>query len=682
MAPRVLVVEDDPARQAALLAALGAAGYATVAAASAREGYARARAGHADGLVVDHTLPDAPGLKLCARLRQDGLGSPLVLTGAPADAGLEARARAQLALAGWLPAAADPAEVARALAAALPVGPAPAWQTGAFTALGLARVLLEAWAAGVTGVLHVGRKEERRGIELLAGDPVGLLPAAPLALVESLAAEGRVMPDEVEAFQRRPEPSLLVKMGVLEAGELADLARERLEEGLAALLAWEGGRYAFKSGPVVLSAVPPRLDLPRWLFGFLRGGRPAGSGDSFVDRSAAQVIAPTALFFEALPFLDPGPFDAPVLAALESTPVGLPIDGLLTLAQDGSSADASHERAGCLDTLHVLGLVAVVDAPRAEPLLPPYPRRALAPRLTPQGLESVVDDSFVDLSSELAGEVAGALAGLAAVAYQPTDRPGAVPTAPRMPAGGGKELAEREAALRAEFEALATQNYYEVFGLTQSTYRYDAVKEAYFAKLKRFSPDDFVQHGSNGDIVSMAEEATAKLATAYNTLSNVVAKENYDRLLGERGVQATGDKEEDSLQAEVQLQSGEAFLAQGDFEAAERALTSALSLLPSPEAQVHLAWAIFKNPRNAGSKSAVERAKGLLAKALAAKPLADAFAYRGVIYLTEGKPGLAEVEFQKAMRLAPRHRLATRELAALEERKAEQEKGFFRRLFD
>lgn len=675
MAPRVLVVEDDPARQAALLAALAAAGYATLGAASAREAYARVKAGQADGLVVDHTLLDAPGLKLCARLRQDGIDLPLVLTAAPRDRTLESRARAQLGLAGWFPAAADPAEVAKALAAALPVGPAPSWQSGTFGAFGLAAVLLEIWAAGATGVLHVGRGEERRGVQFLAGDPVGLLPAAPLALVEALAADGRVTPEEVEAYQRRPEPSLLVKMGVLDPEELADLARERLEQGLAALLAWEEGRYAFRSGPVVPATVPPRLDLPRWLYAWVRGARPPGSGESFADRSADRVIAPTALFFDALPFLDAGPFDVPVLAALEGTPAGIPIDGLLALPQDDSGQDASHERAACLDALHVLGLVAVLDAPRAEPLLPPYPRRAVAPRFAPQTLESVVDDSFVDLSSELAGEVAGALAGLAAAP--------AAGAAPGSPGGHAPapDLAEREAELRAEHAALASKNYYEVFGLTQSTYRYDAVKEAYFSKLKRFSPDYFVQHGASGEVVSMAEEVTAKLATAYNTLSNVVAKENYDRLLGERGVQATGDKEEDSLQAEVQRQSGEAFLAQGDYEAAERALTSALTLMPTPEAQAHLAWAIFKNPRNAGSRSAVDRAKALLAKSLAAKPTADAFAYRGVIYVTEGKPGLAEVEFQKALRLAPRHRLALRELAALEAQRAQEEKGFFRRLF-
>jgi Tfp pilus assembly protein PilF len=180
----------------------------------------------------------------------------------------------------------------------------------------------------------------------------------------------------------------------------------------------------------------------------------------------------------------------------------------------------------------------------------------------------------------------------------------------------------------------------------------------------------------------MAEDVTAKLATAYNTLSNVVAKENYDRLLSEkRGTQATGNREEDALQAEVQLQSGEVFLMQGDFESAERALNTAITLRATAEGLAHLAWAVFRNPRNAGSRNALERAKGLLGKSLAAKATADAFAYRGVIFVTEGKPGLAEVEFQKALRLVPRHRLASRELAALEEKRAQEEKGFFRRLF-
>ncbi len=672
MGPRVLVVEDDPARRAATLAALAGQGYTTLAAASAREAYARARAGQADGLVVDHTLPDAPGLKLCARLRQDGLGLPLVLTAAPADTALEAKARGQLGLAGWLPAAAEPGEAVKALAAVLPVPPPADWEAGTLAPFTLARVLLAAWAAGATGTLQVGRGDQRRGIKLLAGDPVALLPAAPHALVESLTADNRIAPEEAAAFARRPEPSLLVKMGVLDSAELAELGQALLEQGLMTLLAWDSGRYALKAGPVSLTSLPPRLDLPRWLFAWARGVRPPGSGDGFVDRVTGRIVAPTGSFFEALPFLDPGPFDAPVLAALEEWATGAPIDALLHGAGAGESEarDASHERAACLDALHCLGLVELLDAARPAPPLPAYPRRAMGPRLVPAQLESVVDDSFVDLSAELAGEVAGALAGLAAAPAAATPKPLA-----------DGERAEREAALEVEHKALAKKNYYELFGLTAATYRYEAVKEAYFAKLKRFTPDFFVQHGSDGAAVSMAEDVVARLATAYNTLSSVVAKENYDRLLSERGVKPTGDKEEDALQAQVQLQSGEAFLARGDFEAAERALAAALALEPAPETQAHLAWAIFKNPKNQWNRGALERARGLLTKSLSGKPTADAFAYRGSMFLAEGKAGLAEIEFQKALRLSPRHRLASRELAAVEEKRAREEKGFFRRLF-
>jgi CheY-like chemotaxis protein/tetratricopeptide (TPR) repeat protein len=673
MAPRVLVVEDDSARRVATLTALAGQGYTTLAAASAREAYARVRAGQADGLVVDHTLPDAPGLKLCARLRQDGVGLPLVLTAAPADTRLEAKARVQLGLAGWLPATAEPGEVVKALAAVLPVPPPAVWERGTLAPFALARVFLAAWADGATGTLHLGRGDERRGIELLAGGPVALLPAAPQALVESLTADSRIAPEEAEAFARRPEPSLLVKMGILDPAELVELEQALLEQGLVTLLAWNSGRYVFKAGPVALTSLPPRLDLPRWLFAWMRGVRPAGSGDSFVDRVADRIVAPTASFFEALPFLDPGPFDAPVLAAVEAAGVGAPLDALLRdVASEAGGQDSSYERAGCLDALHGLGLVEVLDAPRPEPLLPAYPRRAMGPRLVPAQLESVVDDSFVDLSSELAGEVAGVLASLAA-------SPAVAAAAPKPIADG--ERAEREAALKAEHTALAEKNYYEVFGLTPATYRYEAVKEAYFAKLKRFTPDFFVQHGSDGAVVLVAENMVARLATAYNTLSNVVAKENYDRLVNERGVKPTGDKEEDALQAQVQLQSGEAFLARGDFEAAERALTTALALEPTPEVQAHLAWAIFKNPRNRSNRNAIERARGLLTKSLSLKPTADAFAYRGSMFLAEGKAGLAELQFQKALRLSPRHRVASRELVALVEKRAREEKGFFRRLF-
>ncbi|HWP35261.1 MAG TPA: tetratricopeptide repeat protein, partial [Thermodesulfobacteriota bacterium] len=332
------------------------------------------------------------------------------------------------------------------------------------------------------------------------------------------------------------------------------------------------------------------------------------------------------------------------------------------------------EATGCLDTLESLGLVELLDEPRAAAPLPAYPRRPVGLRFVPPPPGSGVEKDFVDLAGELAEEVGGELAGLADAAGRAAARPAAAGV-------DAAERAEREAALRAEHEGLARKTYYELFGLTPATYRYEALKEAYFAKLERFSPDYFAQSGSPGAVVAMAEEVVAKLANAYMTLSNVVSKENYDRLLAERAVAGTGNKEEDALQAEVQYQSGLAFLEQKDFEAAERALTMALNLEARPEGYAHLAWAVFNNPRNPRGRSTLERAKSLLTRSLSLGPTADAYAYRGAILLAEGKPGLAEADFQKALRLAPTHRLARRELAALEARRAEAERGFFRRLF-
>jgi DNA-binding response OmpR family regulator len=87
-AKRVLLVDDDAMLRGSLAEQLGAEGdYAPVEAGSVAEGREKARDGLYEFMILDVSLPDGDGRKLCRTLRDDGITCPIVLlTAADSDA--------------------------------------------------------------------------------------------------------------------------------------------------------------------------------------------------------------------------------------------------------------------------------------------------------------------------------------------------------------------------------------------------------------------------------------------------------------------------------------------------------------------------------------------------------------------------------------------------------------------
>ncbi len=78
MARTILVVDDEPTLREALVEALEAEGYRTIAAADGREALAQFRAEKPDLVLLDLMLPELSGVEVCRIIRQES-GVPIVM---------------------------------------------------------------------------------------------------------------------------------------------------------------------------------------------------------------------------------------------------------------------------------------------------------------------------------------------------------------------------------------------------------------------------------------------------------------------------------------------------------------------------------------------------------------------------------------------------------------------------
>jgi two-component system OmpR family response regulator len=81
---RILVVEDEPRLARALKAGLEDHGFTVAVAPDGDEGLMLARQDDYDAIVLDILLPKLNGYQICARLRQDGNWTPILMLSAKA----------------------------------------------------------------------------------------------------------------------------------------------------------------------------------------------------------------------------------------------------------------------------------------------------------------------------------------------------------------------------------------------------------------------------------------------------------------------------------------------------------------------------------------------------------------------------------------------------------------------
>lgn len=516
-----------------------------------------------------------------------------------------------------------------------------------------AEILTAAFLDRFSGRLQLSTPQHEFTIDLIGGRPVVLSTGITQADFGSwLQSRGLLSGEEYAWYRHAAEGRhiALVELGCLTYPDL-----------LQAKLAWLSAELVagFTLPPLEVSRQPwpipdhlqvVAVNVPRILYEGFHHHPPAG--DELLQRYADQHVGLTDNYYRFANFLRLQEEEKQLLARL---------DGRQTLRSALAGLDIGR---ALLRTLNQLKMVRFAEQPLSAADPGEMPLRTLFNALDPESGSAASEErleSFGDMLAEEEGEDFV----MPAPAASPTNSDAV-----------GSSLGDEVRRTHAELKG---KDYYQVFGLRTGEFSFDLLKQRYFALTRKFGPEALMQLG--GEEAGMVEEILSTVTTAYNTLSDVVKKENYDQMLGSDKV-GLGEKGDDQFQAQVQFQSGKTFLEMEEWDDAERAIQDACNIDTNNGIYLaNLAWAIYKNPKNEQSRAMRDKARQTLARALTLERTAEAFAFKGWMHLDAGQDSLAEAEFGKAMKLDPRQKLARQGLRLIQEKREQEKKGLFKRMF-
>jgi tetratricopeptide (TPR) repeat protein len=489
-------------------------------------------------------------------------------------------------------------------------------------------------------------------ILFLAGEPLTFLARGKDDFASWLAGRGKIGLDDLRKFVESGEGRLfLTQSGILTYEELVEESRIFLGRLLIEALDADISADFREEMPAPEMPLVP-LALPRLLYEAVKSGFTRYNAEEFLNLNNGRYPARTPLFYRYANLITMRPDDINLLGLVNGQrQVGEIIAG-----------PSRHGAAVFLRYLLALGMIGFHDAPAAE-ATPDFFQKALFNRPfdeAPLDEGTIID--FEDVVEEVSETVELAVGDVG------------------MAAPLTSVEIDFEQTVQRDNAFIKNKNYYELFGLTPSSFSFEALKEAYFAKTRQYSPERFME--LSGSTMAIAQDVLAHFANAYGTLSSVVAKERYDEMLNADKVVGLTGQQDDRLQAQIQFQSGQVFLEMGEYENAEKAFQDAYTLeSEDPLHCAYLGWTIYKNPANKNSRAAQEKARTLLGKSVQFEKNAEAYAFRGWMLLDEGRDGLAEGEFQKALRINAREPNARKGLQQINEKREAEKKGLFRKIF-
>lgn len=642
---RVLLAEDNEPLVHLLTKFLTAKGLEVISAPTGLAALRHLATTPVDLVLLDLRLPERSGLEVLQRLRRSPRGANLpviIMTGIyKGDTYIEACRR--LGVKHYL----EKPFTKEAFTAALDD---TLTEIRTKTSQSFLEILLGIYSKRRSGVLTI---QSTFPVTFIKGEPVSFQSRGYADFFAYLAGKGKLTAEEQQRLVAlRVERSHLTQAGYLTYDELITESARYLALRLSEALS--------KNPPVIFQDqlgdeehpfVP--LSIPRLLYEMTLEAAPRFNSASFIERFGTRYVSRSPLFYRRINLISLREEDITILEL---------IDGHKTVRTLLQAISQPNPAAAFLHYLLIFGMINLFEAPATEPKAD-FPIKTMFNRPIAPEPRASSDNTigFSDLVEEMADAVT-------------LDADGA------MDSPLSASEIDFEQTVQREYAQLQRKNYYEIFGLTRQGFQFAALKEAYFSKTKLFPPEKFME--LSGSTQDLAEEILSIYANAYNTLSNVVAKERYDEMLNENKVAGLDGRQDDKLQARIQFQSGSVFLENREFENAERALQEAYTMDPeNPLHCAYLAWAIYKNPANRQSKAAHDRAISLLTKSLSLEKTAMAHTFRGKMLQDEGRDGLAEGEFLKALQLTPSDVEARKGLRQLAEKREAEKKGIFRRIF-
>jgi len=639
MGSRILLVEDSERLAAMLQLFLESHGHQVVPAADGNGALAALMGGGFDLVVLDLKLPGMSGVEVLQKMRRNAAWSGLpvvIMTGVYRGASY-AQAAEKLGVKAYLEKPFTREQFLQAVSYSMEQATPPRE---------LADLLVELYTCRASGTLELSPGTR---VSLLLGEPVSFSSDA---FIPFLLSTGHLAPADLQVSPPHGSGRLLLtEAGLLSYDELLDQSRLFLSRRLGeALEAGRAARFSPEHREIELPLSP--VSLPRLLHQASRAGASRSAVSGFLARCGTLYPAKTRQYFRQANLLSMGRDEIELLEQLAPG---------RTVGETCAACGEPGGGASFLSFLVRMGMVALHPAPVPDEAAD-FPQRRLFNRpIEEPGEADTGIMSFEDLVDEVSDSVELVVGeeGMAA------------------PLSPGEIDFEQE--VQRDYAAIQDKNYYEIFSLTQGGFNFAALKEAYFSKTRQYSAEKFME--LSGATLSRAQDVLSHYANAYNTLSSVVSKERYDEMLDANSI-GVGGRRDDELQARIQFQSGKVFLEMGDFASAERALQDAYTLDPQDARTcAFLAWSIYKNPSNAGSRASLDKCRMLLSKSLQMGRCAEAFSFRGWMLLDEGRDGLAEGEFLKAIKFNGRERLALAGVRLITERREAEKKGLFKRIF-
>lgn len=647
MSARILLAEDNEKLAGLLARFIESKGFEAVVAPTGAQAVKQLAGGAFDLLLLDLGLPEITGIEILQKMRKSArfANLPVVIMTGIYKGGNHAQAAARLGVKHYLekPFSRESFEAAviDALGISRPQPEPPA----------LLSSLIAIYNNKSSGLLNIG---DLSPIAFVSGEPASFTARGKADFAEFLLAKGKISRADLQAFVDSNSGRLFfTAAGLLSFDDLQSEAQLYLEKLLADNLSRSAG-ISFSKGDVVCEPPLLSVSLPRLLYGLLRQSPEQFHSADLTARKAGLYPARTAVFYRRANLITMRAADISLLEA---------INGRRTIAELIDKSGGSDDPQAFINFLRLLGMLILREEPGPE-AQPDFPLKTLFNRPLEENspMEEMTID-FDDIVEEVAEEVVMAVGGDGMAA-------------PLSSAEIGLEQ-----TVQREYAQLKDKDYYAAFGMTPAKFSFNRLKEAYFAKVKEYSPERFME--LSGPTSAMAQEILSTYADAYNTLSNVVTKERYDEMLNDNKTMGIDGREDGQLHARIQFQSGKVFLDMGEYENAEKALQEAYILEPDNSGHTaFLAWAIYNNSANSKSKTALERVRNLLTKSLQIEKSAEAFAFRGWMLYDEGRDGLAESEFLKALKINPREPVALKGLKLINDKRDGDKKGVFRRLFN